>query len=87
MFYFRNTFTEILCVDRDDDPLIFDPNILEDDTYLMDKIAKVLYGRLTLILGMLDGKTTEEIYTENPGMFERIRMRQIDPENPEEAIS
>ena len=38
-FFFHNTFVEILCVDRDDDPLIFDPEILgpEGFDYISDK--------------------------------------------------
>ncbi len=78
--YFYNTFVEIFCVDRDDDPLVFDPEILEDEKYIFGKIDAVLECRLTLILGMLNGKTAEEIYEKNPGMFERIKITKKDGE-------
>jgi len=77
-YFFYNTFLEILCVDRDDDPLVFDPEILEDETRIFSKITEVLKCRLNLISGMIDKKSVEEIYNENPGMYERIRMRTVD---------
>lgn len=82
-FFFHNTFIEILCVDRDDDPLIFDPEILGPDgfDYISDKIAGVLKCRITLLMGLFDGKTVEQIYNENPDGFERIRMKKVDDGN------
>ncbi len=78
-FYFHNTFVEILCVDRDDDPLIFDSEILGRDglNYIAGKISEVLMARLTLIIGLFKGKTVEEIYNDNPGVYERIRAKEI----------
>ena len=81
VFYFRNTFTEIFCVDRDDDPLVFDPEILEDGMYIFQKIEEVLKSKLIVLSGMIDGKSIEEIYNENPGMFERIRSKKVEDEN------
>jgi hypothetical protein len=80
-FFFHNTFVEVLCVDRDDDPLVFDPEILTDDKYLFVKIAKVLTTRLTLLLGIINGQTAEEVYEENPDMFERIRIKKVDADD------
>ena len=75
--YLQNTFIEVMCVDRDDDPLVFDPKILENGMYIFQKIECVVESRLTMIYGLMDGKTIEEIYEENPGMFERIRKKEI----------
>lgn len=79
-FNFHNTFIETLCVDRDDDPLIFDPEILSDGDnidYIAGKIKEIVEGRCTLLLGLMDGKSIEEVYNENPNMFERIRKKEI----------
>jgi len=83
-FSFYNTFIEVLCVDRDDDPLIIDPQIIEDGEsidYISDKIMIIIKGRTTLVLGMLEGKRVEDIYNENPGQFERIRAREVDADD------
>lgn len=87
-FYFHNTFIEILCIDRDDDPLIFDPEILgpKGSDYISDKIAGVLKCRITLLMGLFDGKTVEEIYNENPGRFDRIRMKKVDGDQWDRTI-
>jgi len=82
-FMFYNTFLEILTVDRDDDPLVFDPEILSDKEHIFHKISEVLSGRLTLLIGLLDGKSTEEIYNENPGQYERIRKKEVSSDEPQ----
>ncbi len=77
-YYLHNTFVEILCVDRDDDPLIFDEKIEEDLKYTINKIGSVLEGRYILITGVLEGKTIEEIYEENSDKYERVRKKIVD---------
>ena len=84
-YFIHNTLIEIFCVDRDDDPLIFDENHEEDFMYTINKIGEVLEGRYILLTGVFEGKTVEEIYEENPGKFERIRKKEVDPNHPEEA--
>lgn len=85
-FSFMNTFLEIFTVDRDDDPIVFDSKILEDEEYIIDKIGSVVGGRLILVLGMLDGKTAQEVYDENPGTFERIRIKEVDAPKGEKGV-
>jgi len=80
-FYFYNTFIEIFCVDRDDDPIEFDKMIVEDDRYIFQKMESVINGRLIMICGMMEGKTTKQIYEENPGMFERITQKEQKVDN------
>lgn len=80
-YFLHNTLIEIFCVDRDDDPLIFDEKHEEEGMmYTVNKIGSVLEGRYTLVSGMLEGKNIEEIYKENPGMFERIRQKEVNAE-------
>lgn len=88
-FFFHNTFVEALCVDRDDDPLIFDPKILEDDSidYISGKIREIVNGRTTLLLGMFDGKSVEEIYNDNPNMFERIRKKEVSADEYHDGVT
>jgi len=79
-FHFYNTFLEVLCVDRDDDPMVFDPKILDDGEsieYISEKIQTILEGRLIIIRGLLDGKSAEDVYNENPDRFERISYKVI----------
>ena len=81
-YFLHNTFIEIFCVDRDDDPLIFDAKHEEEDfMYTIDKIGSVLEGRYILITGLLEGKTIEEIYEENSGKFERIRQKEVNADD------
>ncbi len=83
-FFFHNTFIETLCVDRDDDPLIFDPKILEagdNIDYISGKIKEIVEGRTTLLLEMFAGKSVEEIYNDNPHMFERIRKKEVNADD------
>lgn len=77
-FMFYNTFLEILMVNRDDDPMEFDPKILENKDYIFNKIASVVGSRLSLVLGMLDGKTAQEVFDEKPHRFERINIKEVD---------
>lgn len=76
-YYIHNTLVEIFCVDRDDDPLIFDEKHEDDFMYTISKIGSVLEGRYILITGAIDGKTVEEIYEENSNKFERITKKEV----------
>lgn len=83
-FNFHNTFLEIFTVDRDADPLEFDEELDGDDQYIFDKIGSIIGGRLDLILGMLDGKTVEELYDED--RYERISKKTIEVPKGEEPF-
>ena len=51
-YFIHNTLIEIFCVDRDDDPLIFDEKHEEDMMYTIKKIGAVLEGRYILVTGI-----------------------------------
>jgi hypothetical protein len=80
-YFFHNTFIEVFCVDRDDDPLVFDEKHDGDFEYTVNKIGSVLEGRYILIVGVLEGKTIEEIYEENSDKYERVRKKMVKAED------
>jgi len=80
-FFLRNLFLEVATLDRDEEPLRFDEDLL-DFGYLLPKIAELIRSKLTLLLHLFETEDVEEacnkIQADSAG-YERVRIwRRLD---------
>jgi hypothetical protein len=89
-FFLRNLFLEVATLDRDEEPLRFDQDLL-DFGYFLSKTADLIRSKLKLLLHLLETESVEEackkIQADSAG-YERVRIwRRLDAErrDPEEG--
>jgi len=85
-FFLRNLFLEVATLDRDEEPLRFDQDLL-DFGYFLSKTADLIRSKLKLLLHLLETESVEEackkIQADASG-YERVRIwRRLDAEDPE----
>jgi hypothetical protein len=83
-FFLRNLFLEIATLDRDEEPLRFDEDLL-DFGYFLSKTADLIRSKLKLLLHLLETESVEEacrkIQADSAG-YERVRIwRRLDAES------
>jgi len=75
-FFLRNLFLEIATLDRDEEPLRFDQDLL-DFGYFLSKTADLVRSKLKLLLHLLETESVEEackkIQADSAG-YERVRI-------------
>jgi len=75
-FFLRNLFLEIATLDRDEEPLRFDQDLL-DFGYFLSKTADLIRSKLKLLLHLLETESVEEackkIQADSAG-YERVRI-------------
>jgi len=89
-FFLRNLFLEVATLDRDEEPLRFDQDLL-DFGYFLSKASDLIRSKLRLLLHLLQTESVEEackkIQADSAG-YERVRIwRRLDAErrDPEEG--
>jgi len=85
-FYLRNLFLEVATLDRDEEPLRFDEDLL-DFGYFLSKTADLIRSKLRLLLHLLETESVEEackkIQADSAG-YERVRIwRRLDTQGPD----
>jgi hypothetical protein len=85
-FYLRNLFLEVSTLDRDEEPLRFDQDLL-DFGYFLSKTSDLIRSKLKLLLHLLETESVEEackkIQADSAG-YERVRIwRRLDTEDPQ----
>jgi hypothetical protein len=79
-FYLHNLFLEIVTIDRDAQPLMFDEN-LRDFDYFLAKMARGIQSKLNVLfqlLGQEDVDAAIESITKDSKQYERIRIWRFD---------
>lgn len=79
-FYLTNALHEIISIDRDDVPLIFDRG-LDDDAYVKRKIENVLDSKVAVIRASIEGGNVDGIREKLEAMrgdYERLNIIEID---------
>jgi hypothetical protein len=85
-FFLRNLFLEVATLDRDEEPLCFDQDLL-DFGYFLSKTADLIRSKLKLLLHLLETESVEDackkIQADSAG-YERVRIwRRLDTEDPD----
>jgi len=79
-FYLQNLLLEIATVDRDENPLRFDENLLNFD-YFLAKMVRVTQSKLNVLFhlfGEADVDAAIENITKDAKQYERIRIWRFD---------
>lgn len=83
-FYLHNLLFEIVTVDRDAEPLVFDTTILDFDIF-MNKTIQLMASKLKIILHLLSEEDVESAFdkiTQEAKNYQRIRIIKLDPNKP-----
>lgn len=78
--YLRNLLFEIVTVDRDAEPLVFDISILDPNTFL-DKTLRILASKLKILFYIMSEEDVETAFdkiTQEAKNYQRIRILRFD---------